>query len=141
MKNINKKIKSIFAVTFGLMLLAPAMFGQTFKATVVGQITDSTGAVVPNATVTIIQDATNQSQTVTTGEDGNYVITQLDPGTYTLRVEAASFKAAVKTDLVLETGNSTRLNIALEAGNISRTGNSDRLSLRSSTPKLLRKAK
>ena len=119
MKNINKKIKSIFAVTFGLMLFAPAMFGQTFKATVVGQITDSTGAVVPNATVTIIQDATNQSQTVTTGEDGNYVINQLDPGTYTLKVEGANFKTAVKTDLVLETSQSARLNISLEAGNIS----------------------
>ena len=119
MKKVNKNIISSLKIAFGFLLFASAMFAQTFKATVVGQITDSIGAVVPNATVTIIQDGTNQSQTVTTGEDGNYVITQLDPGSYTLRVEAESFKTSVKTDLVLETAQSTRLNISLEAGNIS----------------------
>ena len=51
MKKINKNIKSSILAAFGLLLLASAMFGQTFKATVVGQITDSNGAVVPNATV------------------------------------------------------------------------------------------
>lgn len=66
MKKIKRNIKSSLQVAFGLLLLAGAMFGQTFKATVVGQVTDSNGAVVPNATVTIIQEATNQSQTVTT---------------------------------------------------------------------------
>ena len=60
MKKVNKIIKSSLIVTFGLMLLASAMFGQTFKATIVGQITDSNGAIVPNATVTIIQDGTNK---------------------------------------------------------------------------------
>ena len=68
---------------------------------------------------TIIQDATNQSQTVTTGEDGSYVITQLDPGSYTISIEAASFKTSVKTGLVLETANSTRLNITLEIGDVA----------------------
>ncbi len=119
MKRIKQNFNGSLKIAFGFLLFASAMFGQTFKATVVGQITDSIGAVVPNATVKIIQDGTNISQTVTTGEDGNYVITQLDPGTYTVRVEAESFKTAVKTDLVLETAQSARLNITLEAGNIA----------------------
>ena len=119
MKNTSKNLVCSLIIAFGLLLFAPQMFTQTFKATVIGQVTDSTGAVVPNATVTIIQDATNQSQTVTTGEDGSYVINQLDPGTYTLKVEGANFKTAVKSDLVLETSQSARLNISLEAGNIS----------------------
>ncbi len=119
MKNLNKNLVCSLIIAFGLLLFAPQMFTQTFKATVVGQVTDATGAVVPNATVKIIEDATNQSQTVTTTEDGKYTFTQLSPGSYSLRVEAANFKAAVKTDLVLETANSTRFDIALEAGNIS----------------------
>ena len=119
MKKTNKIFFSSFVIAFGLLLFAPQMFTQTFKATVVGQVTDTNGAVVPNATVTIIQDGTNQSQTVTTNDDGSYVINQLDPGTYTLRIENANFKTAVKTGLVLETAQSTRLNVSLEAGNIS----------------------
>ncbi len=119
MKRINKNFLSSLMIAFGLLLFAPQMFSQTFKATVVGIVTDAAGAVVPNATVTIIQDGTNQSQTVATNEDGSYVINQLDPGTYTLKIENANFKTAVKTGLVLETAKSTRLNVALEAGNIS----------------------
>ena len=116
-----KKTIRIFA--FSLMLIAfvgsTDLTAQSFKATVTGQVTDSTGAVVPNATITINETATNQSQTVTTGEDGNYTFTQLTPGTYTLKVEAANFKTLNQTDIVLETSQSLRLNLPLEAGNIS----------------------
>ncbi len=56
MKKINKNFFGSLMIAFGLLIFAPQMFSQTFKATVVGQVTDSTGAVVPNATVTIIQD-------------------------------------------------------------------------------------
>ncbi len=61
-----KKTIRIFA--FSLMIIAfvgsTDLKAQSFKATITGQVTDSTGAVVPNATVTISETATNQSQTV-----------------------------------------------------------------------------
>lgn len=114
-----KNFFSSFLIAFGLLIFAPQMFSQTFKATVVGQVTDSTGAVMPNATVTIIQESTNQSQTITTNEDGSYVITQLDPGIYTIRIESPNFKTSLKSGMVLETAQSARLNIILEAGNIN----------------------
>jgi hypothetical protein len=94
---------------------------QTFKATVAGQVTDATGAALPNATVTITSPATNQSQTATTDGEGNFTFAQLDPGSYTLRVEAVNFKVLQQTNLVLETNQSARLNLALEAGNVSET--------------------
>ncbi|MDQ3748672.1 MAG: TonB-dependent receptor, partial [Acidobacteriota bacterium] len=116
-----KKRIRIFA--FSLMIIAfvgsTNLTAQSFKATITGQVTDSTGAVVPNATVTISETATNQSQTVTTGEDGSYTFTQLTPGAYTLKVEAANFKTLNQTGIVLETSQSLRLNLPLEAGNIS----------------------
>lgn len=106
-------ITTIFLLTCGSSVLA-----QTFKATVVGQVSDAAGASVPNATVTITQPATNQSQTVTTDGEGNFTISQLDPGSYTLRVEVANFKVLEKVNLVLETNQTARLNLSLEAGNV-----------------------
>ncbi len=118
-----KKYLQIFC--FGLMFLglvgATNIFAQSFKATVTGQVTDAAGAAIPNATVTITSTATNQTQTVTTDGEGNFTISQLDPDAYTIRIEAANFKALVQTDLVLETNQSTRLNLQLEAGNVQET--------------------
>lgn len=119
MKHQNKFWQIFSCVVLGLLCCAPNGFSQTFKATVVGQVTDSNGAAVPNAAVTITETATNQSQNVTTGDDGNYTIPQLVPGAYTLRVEASNFKTLIQTDVVLETNSTLRLNLTLEVGNIS----------------------
>lgn len=118
-----KKLIKILALSFMISAFAVTnnISAQNFKATVVGQVVDSAGASVPNATVTITQTATNQTQTVTTDDGGNFTASQLDPGSYTLRVEAANFKILEQTNLVLETSQSARLNLTLEAGNVSET--------------------
>ncbi|HEX8268217.1 MAG TPA: carboxypeptidase regulatory-like domain-containing protein [Pyrinomonadaceae bacterium] len=115
-----KKLIRIFL--FSLMIAAFAGFtvsAQTFKATLVGQVSDATGASLPNATVTISSPATNQSQTVQTDSEGNFTFSQLDPGSYTVRVEAANFKVLERTNFVLETNQTARLNLTLEAGNVN----------------------
>ncbi len=119
MKRIKRFTRSSLLIAFGVLLLATAMFGQTFKATIVGQVTDTNGAVVPNAIITIIQDGTNLSQRVNANQNGEYVITQLDPGKYRLRVELEGFKTAVKNDVMLETAQSLRFNVVLEVGEVS----------------------
>ncbi len=118
-----KKTIRIFAFSVAMMFFAglTSVTAQTFKATVVGQVVDSAGAAVPNATVTITQPATNQTQTLTTDSEGNFTISQLDPGSYTLRVEAANFKVLEQTNLVLETNQSARLNLTLETGSVQET--------------------
>lgn len=114
-----KVLLNVLTITAFFIILSGSLSAQAFKATVVGQVVDSTGAAVPNATVTITQPATNQTQTVTTDGEGNFTISQLDPGSYTLRVEAANFKVSEQTNLVLETNQTARIDLALEAGNIS----------------------
>ena len=114
-------ISYVFLGICGLLFLAPDVLSQTFKATVVGQITDSNGAAVPSAKVTITAPATNQSQTVVTDGDGNFTISQLDPDSYSLKVEASNFKTLVQTGLVLETNQSLRLDLKLAVGNIQET--------------------
>ena len=118
-----KKFIQFFAYSLAIIALAGSadVAAQTFKATVVGQIVDAAGASVPNASVTITQPATNQTQTATSDGDGNFTISQLDPGSYTLRAEAANFKTLEQTNLVLETNQSARLTLVLEAGNVSET--------------------
>ncbi len=99
---------------------APAS-AQTFKATLVGQVTDANGAVVPGATVTVIDQGTGRAQTVTTNDEGVYTIPQLQPGRYDLKIEAASFRPVVQKDLVLETDKTQRVNVQLEAGSVDET--------------------
>ncbi len=94
---------------------------QNFQSTVVGQITDPNGATVANAVVTITDQATGRTATATTGSDGGFVIPQLPPGTYELSVEATGFRRALKSNVTLETGQTQRVNVQLEAGAITDT--------------------
>ena len=76
----------------GILLLVSLSFAQTFNATVVGKVTDANGASVAGASVTITQTATNRAQSAVTNDEGEFVLPQLSPGSYTLRVEANNFK-------------------------------------------------
>lgn len=117
-----KKFIKLFTFSFIIVIsLVSATAAQSFKATIVGQVADANGAVVPNATVTVTLVATNQTQTVTTDSGGNFTVSQLDPGNYSTKVEATNFKTLVQTDLVLETNQSARLNLTLEPGNVQET--------------------
>jgi hypothetical protein len=89
------------------------------NASVSGLVTDSTGAVVKDATVVIINDQTKQERRVQTNEDGQFVLTPLIPGTYTLTVEQANFKKHVEAGLTLNAKDRRTINVVLEVGNVS----------------------
>lgn len=113
--------KNILTLVMFLAVFAMNIFGQTTNSTVVGKVTDANGATVPNATVTITQKETNRAQTVTTNDDGEYVVPQLPPGNYTIRVSASGFKIALNEALTLETDTTSRINITLETGDVNET--------------------
>ena len=70
-----KKFIQKFAFCFTiLLLLCSIVWAQSFKATIVGKVTDQNGAIVPGASVTVTQATKNFSQTVTTNDNGEYVI-------------------------------------------------------------------
>src|SRR5690349_4098618 len=75
-----------------LALLAPMSFAQSDLASVNGVIRDSSGAVIPNATVTLRNNATAAERKTTTSAAGNYSITSVPAGSYTLIAEASGFK-------------------------------------------------
>lgn len=120
--NVIRRLSALCAALLVAALLcatdAPA---QSFKSTLVGQVTDPAGAAVPGAAVTVTNTGTRAAQTATTDDDGRFTVPQLAPGRYELRVEAGGFKPVVQTDLVLETDRTQRVNVSLEPGSVSET--------------------
>ncbi|MFL6333423.1 MAG: carboxypeptidase regulatory-like domain-containing protein [Pyrinomonadaceae bacterium] len=106
-----------------LCVLASALtcFGQESRATLTGTVTDPNGAAVPNATVTITNQQTNLSTTVTTTGEGNYTATPLLPGLYTVVVEAQGFKRTQSDQVQLSTATTTTFDVALEIGAVGDT--------------------
>src|SRR5512138_841217 len=106
--------------TLWLLLLILVACQSSFAQTVVGRIsgivTDSSGAVIPNATVTVRNNATNLERTAVTDGEGFYTVTNLPVGSYTVAVEQKGFKKSVQTDNVLAADTRLTVNISLEPG-------------------------
>ena len=108
-----------FGLVLSLALVsgAPSAFAQsTGSATLRGTIKDPAGAVVPNASVTLVNEGTKEERKATTSDEGSYVFSAVTPGTYTIRVEAAGFKTTTQSSLAIETSSIRGLDISLEVG-------------------------
>ncbi|HYY99625.1 MAG TPA: carboxypeptidase-like regulatory domain-containing protein, partial [Pyrinomonadaceae bacterium] len=106
------------ALAFAFSAAALAQADST-SANLSGVVKDPTGAVIPGATVTVRNPATNEVRTATTNDDGFYQLVQLTPGTYEVSVEAANFKKAVVPAVTVTVGQRADLDIALEVGQIT----------------------
>ncbi|MBV9499305.1 MAG: TonB-dependent receptor [Acidobacteriaceae bacterium] len=106
------RLFSVFLLLLTSALLVSAQTGGTF----VGTVTDPSGAVVPNANITITNTGTNQDTHITSNDTGQYVVPDLQNGHYRLRAEAPGFKAAQQEDIVLNIGDRTRVDFKLEVG-------------------------
>src|SRR6267154_3757679 len=106
-----------------LCLLVLGISSQAFgqNATVVGTITDPSGAAVANATITITRTETGQVFHLASNGDGQYVAPDLPIGHYNLKVEATGFKTAEQKGVVLQVGDRTRLDFQLPVGVASET--------------------
>jgi hypothetical protein len=111
------------AVALLACLFHPMSFRAQTAATLVGDITDSSGALAPNVTVTVINEGTKIERKVLTNEAGQYRVTPLNPGTYTIQVEAAGFKREVRTGVVLEVGAVLEVDFSLQLGQVTETIN------------------
>ena len=100
---------------------SPALQGQT-TATVSGSVTDTTGAVVPGANVTISNDATGDKRTAQSNSDGYFAFTALLPGSYSVQVQAKGFQNLEQHGITLDAGDIRKLpNLALAVGSASQT--------------------
>src|SRR4029453_15668754 len=90
-------------------------------ATIVGDITDSNGAVAPNVTVTVINEGTKIERRVQTNDAGQFRVTPLNPGTYTIQVEGSGFKREWRSGVVLELGAVLEVAFTMQIGQITET--------------------
>jgi hypothetical protein len=104
---------------------------QAVNATLLGTVTDTTGAAVPNAKVTATETATGVPRTTNTNESGNYSFPNLPPGTYTVTVEQTGFKKETRANIDVVVDTTARVDLKLEPGSISET-----IEVTASTPEL-----
>ena len=109
---------TVLAAAF-LLILSSHAFAQ--EATIVGTVTDTSGAVVPNATITITNAETGVARGLPSNGDGQYVAPGLHIGHYTVRATATGFKAAEQKDMVLNVGDRTRVDFKLDVGSAQET--------------------
>lgn len=111
----------VSVVLISLCLLANVpVFAQVTTADVLGTVTDNSGAVVPNAKVTLTNLATNETRTVQSNSEGEYTFTFLKPGNYSVKVEGSGFKAFVG-NVSVSAGDRARLNAQLQVGSTGET--------------------
>src|SRR5581483_5988753 len=94
-------------------------FGQANSGTIVGTVTDASGATVPNCKVIAKNLATGVNKETNTDSSGDFRITYLLPGQYEVSAEAPNFKRAVQTNLTLDVDQRARVNFTLELGAVS----------------------
>lgn len=105
----------LLALALCLVLCGVAFAQEETAATVTGQVTDSNGAVIPNATVVVTNTDTGAERRVQTNDEGLYTVSPLTPGPYTVTVEQTNFKRSVQT-LTLSARDRRPVNITLEPG-------------------------
>jgi hypothetical protein len=110
---------------------AAAWSQTTGTASIIGLITDSSGAAVPRAKVIVQNQQTAFLYESASGDNGEYFVPNLSSGTYQLTVEAAGFKTVVQRDIVLRINETPRINVTVEVGSVTESVN-----ITSSTPLL-----
>jgi hypothetical protein len=97
----------------------PPAAAQAVSGTILGSVKDATGAVVPGATVTLVNSGTGYSRTIVTNAQGEYVAPSLPTGTYTVTGELTGFKKVSLANVVLGVDQHVRIDVTLQLGAMS----------------------
>jgi hypothetical protein len=109
-------LKTLWICCIALSLATGAAFAQSQNASLAGQVTDQSGALVPKATVTVTSTERNLSSSVQSDEGGRFSFPNLNPGTYDLTVAASGFKSYAQRGIQLLANQSARIDANLQLG-------------------------
>jgi hypothetical protein len=116
-----RKSLPLLAGTMGVLLLCLPLFSQGNFGRITGTVTDQSGGVVSNATVSVIDTERNVSRTLSTDDAGEYNAPNLIPSTYTVRAEAKGFKKIERVGVELGVGKEIRVDLIVQPGQQEQT--------------------
>jgi Carboxypeptidase regulatory-like domain len=102
-----------------VLLTALSLSAQTFRGTILGTVTDPSGAVVAGASVTVKNEGTGLARTTNTSADGSYALPELPIGTYTVTVTLTGFQTFQANGVVVDVAGERRVDTALKTGQVS----------------------
>ncbi|MDQ2776459.1 MAG: carboxypeptidase-like regulatory domain-containing protein, partial [Acidobacteriota bacterium] len=111
-------LSRIIVASAGLSLVV-ALHAQVDSGTILGTVRDNSGAIVPNATVTVRNEGTDFSQSTVTSTSGTYVLTPLKIGKYSVEVANPGFKKEVRNSLELNIQQQLVVDFSLQVGDVS----------------------
>ena len=106
----------LLACVLGVM--SPVARAQTFTAQISGHVADESGGMLPGVTVTVTNEETGIQRSVTSAVTGAYLVTNLDPGRYTITADLAGFAGLKQTGLVLSVNQGVRLDLAMKVASL-----------------------
>ncbi len=118
-----RRLQSLYLLGILAVLISipQSLFAQTSFGSVVGTVTDASGASLPGTEVILTNLGTNEKRTGTTNTDGLYQFVNISPGQYSVEVSKSGFKRVVQSPVSVETESTARADIALQLGNVSQT--------------------
>ncbi len=103
------------------LIFSPPLSAQTTYGSIAGTVTDPSGAAITDAQVTVTNVATAEKRVEPTGVDGLYSFVNLLPGRYRIDVEKAGFKRTTRSDVIVDVGQSIRIDLTMQVGDVTQT--------------------
>src|SRR5918994_5285047 len=104
-------MRRLLAFAVVLFSISQELVAQEARAAISGQVTDSSGAALPNAAVRVVATERNTASTTETSDSGRYQVGFLVPGTYSVSIEASGFKRYLREGIQLATGEKPGLDV------------------------------
>ena len=120
-RSLRSKLGLRTALSFSIVLAAFSLAAVAQQATIVGTVSDASGAAVPNVKITITSKESGAVRDFQTNGDGQYVAPDLNIGHYSIRAEASGFKVSEKKDVVLQVGDRDRIDFQMQVGGTQET--------------------
>src|SRR5579864_9533385 len=116
-----RSLRSIFLFVLGCCLLTPGTAHAQAQAAINGTVRDTSGAIIPDASVVLHNNGTNLDRPASTNSVGAYVLTDIQPGNYDLRVSKDGFTSSVQSDINLRVNQTATYDFTLKTGSVKET--------------------
>ena len=110
--------KKVFVLAACIVWFSTPVLAQTFYGSVVGAVTDASGAVVPGAAVSLVSLGTSERRNAETDGSGNYQFVNLVPGRYRLEITKTGFKRLTRDEIAVEVQSAVRIDASLQVGEV-----------------------